>query len=316
MKYSVNPASCQWLNGLTAPIALMVTAGVLLGIDVCRPASLSASAVQDPDTDGDGLVDRQERVLGTLASSVDSDQDGFSDSEELARQTAPDYPQFYPEIGGLSVGLTAHGERDGLHAVIAVYLPNGNPGDVDLHLGTLVGRRLLLVPQPLFEAQSTLTYVPAQDPQALIAIVDFRFDRSWVYGTGHLTLFATVARRGAGNITSADAIDLFDMAGVVALAMPDPQQNHTLRVGRHSNSGQGTIYKPLTGGGSDVPTGWASDQICYQTSQAVAVNGAMVTHEVVSADCVSGWDGSCAPTCSSSVGSTFNSLDPVILIGG
>jgi hypothetical protein len=316
MKYSVNPASCQWFNGLTVPIALMVTAGVLLGIDVCQPAKLSASVVDDPDTDGDGLVDRQERVLGTLASTVDSDQDGFSDSEELARQTAPDYPQSYPEGGGLSVGLTAHGERDGLHAVIAVYLPNGNPRDVDIHIGTLVGRRVLLIPQPLFEAESTLTCVPAQDPQALVAIVDFRFDRSWVTGTGHLTMFATVARRGAGNITSAAAIDLFDMAGVVTLAIPDAQPNHSFRVSRRSAAGQGTIYRPLTGGGSDVPTGWATDQICYQMSQAVAVNGAVVTHEVVSSDCVSGWDGSCAPTCSSSVGSTFNSLDPVILIGG
>ena len=81
-------------------------------------------------------------------------------------------------------------------------------------------------------------------------------------------------------------------------------------------SGQGTIYRPLTGGGDDVPNGWAIDQICYQMSQAVAVNGAVVTHEVVSADCVSGWDGSCPPTCGSSVGSTFNSIDPVILIGG
>jgi hypothetical protein len=316
MKYSANQASCQWFSGLATPIALVVTAGVLLGVDVCRPANLSASVVPDPDTDGDGLVDRQERVLGTLSSSVDSDQDGFSDAEELARQTSPTYPQFYPEVNSLSVGLTAHGERDGLHAVIAVYLPNGNPRDVDIHIGTLVGRRVLLIPQPLFEAESTVRYVPARDPQALIAIVDFRFDRSLVYATGHLTMFTTVARRGAGNITAADAIDLFDIAGVVALAMPDPSQNQTLRMGRRSASGQGTVYKPLTGGGDDIPTGWASDQICYQTSQPVAVNGAVVTHEVVSAECVSGWDGSCPPTCSSSVGSTFNSVDPVILIGG
>lgn len=316
MKYSVHPASGQWFNGLTVPIALMVTAGVLLGVDVCQPAKLSASVIEDPDTDGDGLVDRQERVLGTLASTVDSDQDGFSDSEELARQTAPDYPQYYPEGGGLSVGLTAHAERDGLHAVIAVYLPNGNPRDVDIHLGTLVGRRVLLVPQPLFEAESSMWFVPAQDPQALVAIVDFRFDRTWVTATGHLTMFATVARRGAGRITSAAAIDLFDMGGVVTLALTVPQQNQSLRVSRSSANGQGTIYRPLMGGGSDVPAGWAIDQVCYQTSQAVAVNGAVVTHEVVTADCVSGWDGSCAPTCSNSVGSTFNSLDPVILIGG
>ncbi len=316
MKYSANQASCQWFNGLTAPIALMVTAGVLLVVDVSRPAKLSASTVVDPDTDGDGLVDRQERVLGTLTSTVDSDQDGFSDSEELARQTAPDYPQFYPEGGGLSVGLTAHGERDGLHAVIAVYVPSGNPRDVDIHIGTLVGRRILLIPQPLFESESTLRFVPARDPQALIAIVDFRFDRSWVTGTGHLTMFATVARNGAGNITAAAVIDLFDIAGVVALAMPDPSQNHALRVGRRAATGQGTIYKPLTGAGDDVPNGWAIDQVCYQMSQPVAVNGAVVTHEVVSSDCVSGWDGSCPSTCGQSVGSTFNSVDPVILIGG
>lgn len=37
------------------------------------------------DTDGDGLTDKEEEVLGTNISSSDSDADGLSDFEEVKR---------------------------------------------------------------------------------------------------------------------------------------------------------------------------------------------------------------------------------------
>lgn len=316
MKYTAKPAACPWFNGLLAPVGLLLTAGVFLAHDLGHGSKLSATAATDPDSDGDGLTDRQERVLGTLASSVDSDQDGYPDAEEVARKTSPIFPQFFPEIPGLSVGLTAHGERDGVHAVAAIYLPTGDIQNLDIRIGTLVGRRLLLVPQPVFLANSTVSFASAHDPRAAVALVDFRFDRNWVLVPGHLTMFVTVARNTTGTVLAADVIDLFDIGGIVTLAMSDPSQNHSLRVGRGRTSGPGTIYRPLTGTGDDVPIGWAADQICYQTSQAVAVDGPMVTNEVVTADCETGWDGSCPPDCHGSVGTTYTSVDPVILVGG
>jgi hypothetical protein len=316
MKYTAKSAACPWFNGLLTPVGLIITAGAFLAFDVGQSSKLSASVATDPDSDGDGLTDRQEHVLGTLTSSVDSDQDGYPDAEELARNTSPIYPQFFPESPGISVGLTAHGERDGLHAVAAIYLPTGDYQDVDVRIGTLVGRRLLFVPQALFLANSSVNFTSAHDPRAAVALIDFKFDRDWVLVPGHLTMFVTVARASNGNVIAANVIDLFNIGGIVTLAMTDPAQNHSLRVGRGRTAGPGTIYRPLTGAGDDVPTGWAADQICYQTSQAVAVDGAMITNEVVTADCESGWDGSCPPTCSSSVGTTYTSVDPVILVGG
>lgn len=316
MKYTAKPAACPWFKGLLAPVGLLLTAGVFLVHDIGRGSKLYATVATDPDSDGDGLTDRQEHVLGTLTFSVDSDQDGYPDAEEVARKTSPIFPQSFPEIPGLSVGLTAHDERDGLHAVAAIYLPTGDIQNLDIHIGTLVGRRLLLVPQSTFLANSTVRFTSAHDPRAAVALVDFRFDRNWVLVPGHLTMFVTIARTTTGNVLAADVIDMFNIGGIVTLAMVDPSPIHYLRVGRGSTTGPGTIYRPLTGTGDDVPMGWSADQICYQTSLAVAVDGAMITNEVVTADCESGWDGSCPPDCQGSVGTTYTSIDPVILVGG
>jgi hypothetical protein len=46
------------------------------------------------------------------------------------------------------------------------------------------------------------------------------------------------------------------------------------------------------------------------------VNGAIITNEIVSADCMNGWDGFCPPSCTSTVGSTYETVDPLGLIGG
>ena len=320
MKYSSNSGSCPLFSSLVAPLGLVAVAGVLLAIDLREPKPVLATNSFDQDTDGDGLVDRQERVLGTLFSAVDSDQDGFSDVEELARGSSPVYPQFVPEIEAVSTGITAHGERDGLHAVIGVYLPRGDYLNYDLRIGILIGRRIVMLPQSLLEARSTVQFLPANNPNAIIALVDFRFDRSLVDATGHLTMFSTVGRTGSGALSAAAAMDLFDISGVIALAMPDPYYLPTYIGGGRGNigNGPGTIYKPLTGGtnGEDVPTGWSSGEVCFQTSQPVGVSGPLITHEVVSAECSGGWDGSCPPNCSSSTGSTYTSVDPAILVGG
>jgi hypothetical protein len=42
----------------------------------------------------------------------------------------------------------------------------------------------------------------------------------------------------------------------------------------------------------------------------------MITQEVVTAECQDGWDGYCPSNCSSTVGNTYVTVDPVALIGG
>jgi hypothetical protein len=317
MKNSSHSAFRRTGAQLLAPVAVLMTAGILIAVDLRKPARLAAASSNRIDTDGDGLVDRQERILGTLPSDPDTDQDGFTDTEELARRTSPIFSQSFPENGGLQTGMTARGERNGLHALIAVYLPDSNYQAVDLEIGLLTGNRLIHLPESLLLSNATIDFVPAANSKASIALVDFRFSRTWVDMTGHLTLFATVSRVGSGRILAADAINLVNFAGVVVLAMPDPNFIPISQISGQSPGNPGTIYKPLTGDNGDgFPTGWTPGEICYQNSQAVSINGAVVTHEVISAACETGWDGSCPPDCSASVGSTYATVDPVILVGG
>jgi hypothetical protein len=302
------------------PALTLLTAGILIGV-VHRPsASLSASASPPPaDMDFDGLVDGQELILGTIASVSDSDLDGYSDAEELARKTSPLVGQFHPEAEVLDVGITARGDQYGLHALVAIYLlPNIDLRDVQVRVGILVGRRMVFLPPARLLNRGTLEFVPGLAPNSTVALIDLRFNRNWVDTTGHLTMFATVSMEGSSTISAAATMDLFNIGGVVVLAMPDP----TSLPGSHDDTGLtnqsfGTVFKPLTLEDFDPPAGWTLGEVCFQTSQSVGTGGgAVVVHEISSAECQEGWEGACPPSCSSSVGSTFTTVDPAMLVGG
>lgn len=301
-----------------APLGLIAVCGAVLGLDLGRPSSVRADVTQWPDMDGDGLVDRQERVFGTNTTSRDTDGDGYSDTEEFARGSSPIYAQLTPGAPVLHAGISARGEPDGLHALIAVYMPDSNFRNIDLQVGTLSGTRLIFLPRTMLELRGTIDFVGASLPGASIALVDFRFPRSWVDRVGHLTMFATVGHVGSGTVESVAVMELFNIGGVVVLAAPDPTSIPIgqLAGGGNAASSGGTVYKPLTAGGDDTPRGWTLEEVCFQESQPVGLSGSIVTNEVISAECRSGWDGSCPGSCASSVGSTYTSIDPAALIGG
>lgn len=62
--------------------------------------SLIISILDDPDedTDGDGLTDRQEKILGTDPNTRDTDEDGHEDGEEVNQETNPLDPEDYPGV--------------------------------------------------------------------------------------------------------------------------------------------------------------------------------------------------------------------------
>jgi hypothetical protein len=301
--------------GFVAPVGLIVACGALLALESRRSSTLRADATVYPDMDGDGLVDRQEPVLGTSEGVPDTDGDLYSDTEEFARGSSPIFSESIPHGTGLHAGITARGEADGLHALVAVYLPDSNFRGLDLQVGTLSGSRLIFLPRSILATRGTVDFVAADLPTASIALFDFRFPRSWVDHAGHLTMFATVGRVGTGTVDQVAVMELFNIGGVVVLAAPDPTTIPAIHVAAATSSA-GTIYRPLTTGGDDTPRGWAIEQVCFQQSEPVGVNGAIVTNEVTSAECRVGWDGSCPGSCASSVGSTYTSIDPAALIGG
>jgi hypothetical protein len=316
-KNAFGSASCRENAQLLAPFGVLVACGALFGIEMRRPSVVRAEVIPARDLDGDGLPDQQEWVLGTNPLLPDSDDDGYTDTEEFARGSSSLYPASIPVDTGLHVGMSARGELDGLHGFIGVYLPDSNFRTVDLRIGLLSGSRIIYLPQSFIATNATLEFTGANDPSASIALLDFHFPRAWVDRTGHLSMFATVGRVGSGRTDSVSVIDLFDIGGVIVLAMPDPTNVPAVQFGGGGGaSNSGTVYKPLTTDGDDTPRGWTIEEVCFQQSEAVRVFGSIVTNEVISAECQSGWDGSCPSTCADSVGSTYTSIDPTALIGG
>ena len=48
----------------------------------------------------------------------------------------------------------------------------------------------------------------------------------------------------------------------------------------------------------------------------VGINGPRILHQIVEADCLEGWDSYCSGECAASVGTTYETVDPLALIGG
>ncbi|MFN0006487.1 MAG: hypothetical protein ACKVXR_01165 [Planctomycetota bacterium] len=318
MKKTKSGASHHAVAYVVSPvIALLVTAALLdpFGISSAAPSRLSAMSSNPMDEDGDGLLFKHERILETLPSAADSDLDGFGDAEELARKTSPVNALVHPQGNAIGLGITARGDRDGLHALVAVYVPDSNYRGLDVNIGRLVGIRPRFLRQSYLNAHTQIEFVAGSVAGSTVALLDVRFPRSWVDATGHLTLFATVSLEGTGRNEAAASMDLFNVGGVIVLAMPDPSYVPP-QGSADSPQGPTTLFKPLTLSNGEPPSGWTLGEVCSQTSQTVMVAGATVVHEISSAECEGGWEGACPPDCSSSVGSTYVTLDPVILVGG
>lgn len=281
---------------------------------------LAASTGSGPDPDGDLLIAAQEHVLGTSPTSADSDLDGFSDLEELARGSSPISSSSVP-TGTLStsVGMSAHGGADGnIHVLAAVYSTLPNPRLLRVNFGIQIGRRLVTLSHEWVAAHGTLQVTTAADGQSLVHLVDLAFDPATILATGHMTVFSTIGVAGTSALQSADSVQLLGVDGVVVLIGPPPRPIINFHGGQSAPTLLGSIYTPLPHGGpgGDIPASWSQGEVCFQRSSAVAVNGPVVTQEVVSASCVNGFEGFCPPSCVSSVGSTYATIDPITLIGG
>ncbi len=310
-----------------APAAAIAALGALWAWEWNHPAELLAH--ENPytiDFDDDGLVDAQEPILGTNGVRADSDEDGYSDLEEFARGTSPLFPQDTPAVERLHIGLTCRGGDENLHAVLAVYLPHGNLRDVGVDGGVLInGNRYLSLSQLILISNARLRFYGAAKPNAKIVVFDLPFSPRYVRALGELSLFGVVRHTPGGTIASADAKRLVAFGSVIALQMQNPlilttgglQGGTTTGAGSSTGLNLGSIYVPLPVGGSNGGESyWSPGQVCVQQTQTVALSGATLTQEVVAAECQLGWDGFCPPDCSSSVGNTYTTLDPTLLIGG
>jgi hypothetical protein len=319
-RHRFSPTSAFSHAGLLPAVCSLVAVGATLAVSLHRSGELRADGAQRVDSDGDGLVDALEHVLGTSPTGADTDHDGYSDLEELARHTlatdATSTPTEGSRAGAPSLGMSCYWSHGLVHAVIALYSPDSNFHDLSVHIGYLAGGRFGEIGESALVGHSSLQTFPAHDRGASIAVIDFPFSPRAIHSLGSLTVFATAARKSTGIVTTADTAQLLDVGGVVVLCVPDHSAMNAATVGGgHSHGASAMIYVPL-GDGDDPPMNWTQGAICYQQMEVVATTQASVTQEVTSAECQDGFDGACPSGCAGTVGSMITTVNAAALIGG
>lgn len=279
-------------------------------------APLEAADMVAVDTDHDGLPDRQEPVFGTDPHLPDTDFDGFSDGEEVALHTSPLKAKSSPKSSGLSVALSARGEGGKLKLFVVVLVPDGVLSDKNLRFGAMIKGQVGRLPVDA-SAYSNVEVSPGLNGGLLCSLdVDlpdepFKLSRS-------VTYFAVVGREGETGYAAAAKVDLRKHKhGIVMLRQVlsepgDPPAGDPLV----PVPGSSVSYPIPPSGDGAIPVDWKFGEVCYQQSQITGASGAVVTHEVTSAECVEGWETYCASDCASSAGTTYTTIDTGVLLGG
>lgn len=301
------------------PLAAAVALGFSLvagpGEDVFSTPHLAAAGQHFVDSDLDGLADLQERVLGSSATTPDSDGDGYSDAEEFARNSRSDSEKFTPLPAATDINMSARGDGGQLRVVVGIYLADGITTGRGIEVGLSLGHRILGMNPNDFLPLSTVTQLPGKAPGSLVVLYDIPIDERMVGVMGDLSVFTTLVSGAQNTVIGASAVDLLSRDSVIVLAQ-DPGDVRPQAALPGGQTGYGSIYNPIPpGGGGDIPVTWVPGEICYQASVVVGVSNGVVTREVVAAGCVEGWDASCRADCASSVGEVFDTFDPLGLVG-
>jgi len=279
-----------------------------LGIAFHGQRELAASGSIAPDTDGDGLVDAQEEVLGTFIDLADSDQDGFSDLEEVARASDPLDAGSLPGSAELSIGLTVRADNGIITLVAPIYAPVGSFGNIDLELGVVFpdGTPYALQPSLYLPVLSGGVFAP-QSPSHKVLLLEMPVPQGLVSGLGSLSLYGKVDDPDLALGASASAVNLVDFSGVPVLAQVAPPSGAAFS--------PGIIYAPIVPD-EDVPPSWSSGEICWQQASAVGMVGSSTAYEVTVGICTSSDTFCSGPDCSGLVGTSVLLTDPATLLGG
>ncbi len=295
---------------LSAPLFERLFAGPL--DEAGEPITTLAAAVIDGDDfDGDGMTDAQEIVLGSSPSDVDTDFDGFSDSEEYARQSDPLEPSSVPMTDGVSASIAARGEDGKLRLVISLHEPNGPSTDTLIRIGALAQGTVLSVPIDRFLGLSDIRSKPGTNGSE-ITTIDIPINPAFVHANGQVTFFLAAGNSSTMIFGAAAKVDIVSDSGVLVIQRPIQANSW-----RQSSQGGGSIRQPIPVGAPPTQGGgWVPGSICYQRSEVIGINGPRMLHQVVEADCLEGWDSYCSSACAASLGSTYETIDPLALIGG
>lgn len=302
---------CAALAGLGAVVLLESDGGWAKDAQGVPVTSLQATTAQ-PDSDGDGLPDAQELLVGTSSLDFDTDADGFGDGEEFARQSDPRDPLSVPSGDGVSATLLARGHGGKLRLVIALHEPQGLEDYSMVRIGALVQGDIVAVPVERFLGISDVRHVPGTGGSA-VTTIDLPINPGLVHAGGMATFFLAAGQTNTMTFNTAAKVDIQSEAGELVLLRPI-QAN----LDRRASGGSGGGLREPIPVSTPPPgnAGWVSGAICYQRSEVVGVNGPRILHQIVEADCLEGWDSFCSSECAASVGTTYETVDPLALIGG
>ncbi|MEC7232972.1 MAG: hypothetical protein VXW31_08540 [Planctomycetota bacterium] len=275
-------------------------------------SSLSANTLQ-LDADGDGLVDSQELLVGTSPLDFDSDADGFGDGEEFARHSDPRDPLSLPEGEEVSATLLARGQGGKLRLVVALHEPQGLSDVSMLRIGALAQGEIVSVPLARFLGIADVRGVGGS-ANSSVTTIDLPIDPNFVHASGGMvTFFLAAGQTDTMTFNTAAKVDIRSEAGELVMLRPIQST-----LDRRLSGGNGAgLREPIPVSTPPPPSaGWVSGAICYQRSEVVGINGPRILHQIVEADCLEGWDSYCSGECAASVGATYETVDPLALIGG
>lgn len=311
--------------GGAAALALLLFAGTRATtpsaeVQAAPVASTGFNSAPQYDTDGDGLGNELELVLGLDPDQADTDGDGYIDSEELARGTRPESSVSQPGVfEGPDLGLVAYASGEGmgerLHLVTLCYLPDGVLFDKDVHIGTVIGETPLFLPKSSIQGSPQVYIVGAKIPGQLIVVVEHPLVASTVMRTDAMCFFATTTQGSSHIAGDYTIVHTLDDVLIWEQFEPRGNKNHSgLKASSSQQSYSGSsLFRPLT---QNPPAGWKENHMCKFLTQTIGTVGGVLKQEKIASDCEAGWDTSCPPACPWKVGEEVPVYDPGVLVGG
>jgi hypothetical protein len=298
----------------SATAAAAVLGAALVGLVFSareQPRLAAAAGPWRADSDGDGLADDQELVLGTSPDLADSDGDGYSDLEERARNSDPLDPTSVPGSAAVDVGTCASCVAGYVSMVSAVYSDSADLDSIRLEVGVVYQGRIFRFSPRSFRNSRASIY-QGRDAHANIAVVEVGIPAALVRRLGQVSLFSVVRGSGPNPITPrASVLPLVDFSGVIVAV---EEHNATFATANNDHP-TGVVYRPLASE-DEIPSTWNGGEICFQHTSPVGRNGISLVQEVDSATCQP-MDTFCSPMdCSAGVGKALELPDPAALIGG
>ena len=306
---------------------MLVPLGALLAILAAlvvtwESGTLAASEADSDDADRDGIPDLYESVLMTSPVRADHDSDGYWDSEELARQSRLNSADSIPSTPGLSVGMTARGGGGSIHLLVAMYYTDRRTDNKIMRFGMRSGGRIVSVPTSIMTANSSMRVI-ARPEHGNVMLLDITVPRTLIAAGGSASYFVVVGEVGRPRYAAAAVVDVMLSDGIPILyrrarAMSRGVSDPEAPTPRGSASALfDTLFIPIPFNGTyEIPTTWEGGRICFRTVETIGSMGAVMVNEVISAECKPGFDSHCDASCANSVGRTFETVDPVTLVGG